>query len=150
VSSHSAAANGSRTDESASIRRIASPPGTHVSADERIDRVLSGGETAIVAAASVMATADQTARRRRRSTSTLRQEAPITMAGRATSAPIQSRASLIPFLAFLGHDRRVRRHDRLAQPPVETRQPLRGARERLHHDAVEDAVEKPALERDEV
>ena len=149
VSSHRPAANGKRTAESVSMRMMASPPGTQLSAEVRIERARRRGETAMTSAASSMATAEATARRRRRSTSRRRNDAPITRAGRATRPASHSQASLILILASLDRDWPPRRQDGIAQPPIETRQLARESRKGLDDDAVQDAVEESAFERDQ-
>ena len=122
VSSHRPAANGKSTAERVSTRMMASPPGAQLSAEVRIESACRPGETAMTSAASSIATAEATASRRRRSTSRRRKDAPITRTGRATRPATHSRASLILILASFDRDRPPRRHDGIAQPPIETGQ----------------------------
>jgi hypothetical protein len=147
VSSHRPAANGKRTAESVSMRIISSPPGIQLSAEVRIERARRRGETAMTSAASSMATAETTASRLRRSTSTRRKETPITRAGKATRPASHSRASLISSLGFLDPDRPPSWENGIAQPHIETRELACESRKGLHHDTVQHAVEESAFER---
>src|SRR5436190_4758768 len=147
VSSHNPAASGRSASESVSTRTMASPPGLHVSADVRIEKSRKPGDTAITSAVTTIASAAATAARRSRSTSTRRTEAPMTTTGKAASAASHTGASFIP-IAFVCH-RGPPRHDRIAQPAIETGQQARGSGERVNHDAIERAVKESAFERDQ-
>src|SRR5262249_45062958 len=68
VNSHRPAANGKRKEERASMRTIASPPGSQLRALVRIEK-RNGGDTATTSVASTIIAADRTESRRTRSAS---------------------------------------------------------------------------------
>src|SRR5262249_37812254 len=145
VSSHSPAANGRKMAESASMRTIASPPGIQPSAEVRMEKSRTRIDTAMASVASSIAIADPTARRRRRSTSTRRKEAPITRAGSATTTASHSRASLIP-IASVDGGRAPRGQNGVAQPLVEPRQQPCEPGKGVDDHTVQSAVEESTLE----
>src|SRR5262249_7043335 len=131
-------------------RRTASPPGAHVRADVRMEKARRCGDTATTSAASNIATAETTARRRSRSTSTRRDETPTTRAGRIARPTSHRRGSFIAIAVSVHGGSRLCRDDRIAQPPIETRQLLRNLCKGLDDDTIEDVVEKPPFDRDQI
>src|SRR6185369_2772167 len=102
---------------------------------------------ATASAAVSMHTAAAATKRRNRSMSIRRNDAPTTRAGRAMRTASHGRASLI--IAVLTHERRNKRparNHRVAQPPIEPRQLVCEASERRHDGAVQNLIQKAPFE----
>src|SRR5947199_1270932 len=148
VSNHRPAANGSRTVDSASSRMMASPPGAQLSAVVRMEKGCMPGEPATTSVPSNIDAASATASRRSRSTSRGSRDAATTSVGRATSPAIHNRASLIVILRNVGGER-PRGHHRVTEPLVEACEVTGKPREGVDNEAIENAVEESAFDRDQ-